>query len=441
MEEKTFPEKPIATPTEGIAVSEEPKKNYLKIFIFFLIGLVVLSGAIYAGYWFGTRKLTGKAPKQISTPTLPTETPLPPERLREQRPYGIALIEENALKIFTIEGVQVKSVPLIDGAGQGSSEIRVSPDGQKIALFGLPKGLVGKYKFGGGAAVPQDIFIYDRISDRLTRVTDCAEFDPGAVGKGEVDLCYTDFDWGPDSDTYAYTYMGKSQEDSYVGIGKVSTGIKNKIYSPGYMPKFSPSGQKLFVSDTSKSHTPKETFSLIDKNGSLIKEFGVDDFPIQTVVNKEKTHIYPMWGQNDNEAFLIVVETKKHQPMARNYAVLVYAFNSNKPSELTNVTPVSQKGSYSGVLDVDRVTGNIVVQHFFSPMEMTNKSVSVFSEKGKLVAQDITTSIGSEKAIAYGIHNGFVSVGADNGLWIISLSDEEPVKISSRPYVKGYIIP
>lgn len=71
MEEKALSEKPI----------EKPKKDWLKITVFSFVGLILLFGAAYGGYWYGVQQSRVEAPKlAIPTPILaplPTPTPTP----------------------------------------------------------------------------------------------------------------------------------------------------------------------------------------------------------------------------------------------------------------------------------------------------------------------------------------------------------------------------
>lgn len=70
MEEKTLSEKHL--------VEEKPKRDWLKIIVFSLVGAFLLFGAFYAGYWYGVQQSKPEAPKPaIPTPTqalIPTPT-------------------------------------------------------------------------------------------------------------------------------------------------------------------------------------------------------------------------------------------------------------------------------------------------------------------------------------------------------------------------------
>ena len=72
MEEKTLPELP----------AEKPRKDWLKIIVFSLVGIIILSSIFYIGYWYGVNQSATEAPKSaIPTPTLtvlstPTPTPV-----------------------------------------------------------------------------------------------------------------------------------------------------------------------------------------------------------------------------------------------------------------------------------------------------------------------------------------------------------------------------
>lgn len=55
MIEETFSRTPI----------EKPKKDWLKIIAFSLVGLILLSGTFYAGYWCGIRKSAVEPPMPV----------------------------------------------------------------------------------------------------------------------------------------------------------------------------------------------------------------------------------------------------------------------------------------------------------------------------------------------------------------------------------------
>lgn len=55
MEPVETPQEQPKEPFEGVVIAEEPKKDWLKIVLFSLLGLFILSGAIYIGYWFAIK--------------------------------------------------------------------------------------------------------------------------------------------------------------------------------------------------------------------------------------------------------------------------------------------------------------------------------------------------------------------------------------------------
>lgn len=145
MEEETISEKPI----------EKPKKNWPKIIAFSLLGLVLLSGAAYGGYWYAIQQLqpaTGLSQTFQPTPLL---TP--------------ALSEIQFVDMNELLGLECIN-PIVSGSGR-DIEFIVNSDEQYKSIwkfesqnprckdFKLPsidfskKTLLGKHAIGTGCSI------------------------------------------------------------------------------------------------------------------------------------------------------------------------------------------------------------------------------------------------------------------------------------------------
>ena len=63
---------------KGITIAKNPQKDWIKIILFSLLGLFILIGAVYGGYWFATR-IAQKPTVEIPT-SVPTPKPAPPSQ-------------------------------------------------------------------------------------------------------------------------------------------------------------------------------------------------------------------------------------------------------------------------------------------------------------------------------------------------------------------------
>lgn len=77
MEPVETPQEQPKEPFEGVVIAEKPQKDWTTIILLSLLGLLVLSGAIYGGYWYAkeSSKLKVQSPKSETQEQIPTPSP------------------------------------------------------------------------------------------------------------------------------------------------------------------------------------------------------------------------------------------------------------------------------------------------------------------------------------------------------------------------------
>ena len=76
-----------------VTIAEKPQKDWLKIILFSLLGLLVLAGAIYGGYWYAARKKVPPTPTPIPqlTPTPSVEEQTKDWKVYRNQDYGFQI--------------------------------------------------------------------------------------------------------------------------------------------------------------------------------------------------------------------------------------------------------------------------------------------------------------------------------------------------------------
>lgn len=448
MPEENTPPNPTQPPTKFV----EPKSNSLAKYIFFgFFGLVFLGVGFYGGYtYWRSRQTILKAPVEEEISEGPQElwkSTGKSIQISAEEPSGIVAIKERSLKFYSTDGVLVRSVPLTNGAEHGSSGLKVSPNGRRVAFFGAPRNLPKKYtesleEPGSGGLPGRDIFIYEKSTDKIVRITDCTG--DGSQGWQQGDLCYTDFDWGPDSDTYIYFYSSAEVDKSHIGIGKVSTGSKINIYPvsferPGQYwinVDFSPGGQKIFVN--SPSHFPGVV--LISRDGRVIRKLTADEFPVQDVISPKNPTIYARWGPTDEQAFL---EVKTESPYHYSTRV-VYAFDPNNPQKVRRVTPSDENGAYGSTQlkgCTDEVGGNIALEYFNSIEPDGERDSAVFNWNANLIVENLSEVTGARWHTPFSLYKDYVLISTELGLFLVRLSDKKTVSLEDLSGCSTRLIP
>ena len=84
MEPVKTPQEQPEEPLKEVTITEEPKRDWLKIVLFSFLGLLILSGAVYGGYWCAQTVIRkSQIIKETPTPS-PVEQPTPTPTIEEQ---------------------------------------------------------------------------------------------------------------------------------------------------------------------------------------------------------------------------------------------------------------------------------------------------------------------------------------------------------------------
>lgn len=442
---------PEAENTRNSRSTKFKPSRWFKYTLVGFLGLVLLSGIGYGGY------IRWRSRQVVSEPPVEKQASKEPQELWKstgksiqisaEEPSGVVAIKDGSLKFYSIDGALVKSVPLTDGAEYGSSGPKVSPDGQRVVFFGAPRNLPKKYienlgKPGSGGLPGKDIFIYEKSTNKVARITDCTG--DGSQGWQQGDLCYTDFDWGPDSDTYIYFYSSAEADKSHVGIGKISTGKKVSIYPvsferPGQYwasADFSSGGQKIFVN--SRSHFPGVV--LISRDGKVIRKFTASDFPVQDVVSAKNPTIYARWGPTDEQAFL---EVKTESPYHYSTRV-VYAFDPSNPQKVRRITPPDENGAYGSTQlrgCTDEFGGNIALEYFNSTEPDGERDIAIFNWNADLIVKNLPEVTGARWHTPFSLYKDYALISTELGLFLVRLTDKKTILLEGLSGCSARLIP
>jgi len=444
-------------------------------FIFLILTVALLGGASYGGYryWQSVKFALGNQQRASEGKEAPAAPAATASVLRESKdtlskitadkPTEIAVMEDQFLNFYSLEGKLIRSISLKDGAHLKPHTLNPSPDGQRVAFLGGTKSLPQKYKdgtvgIGSGGLPGRDFFVYEKSTNKVSRLTDC----PGDFSNKEnwykLDMCYKNFQWGPDSDTFAYVYSSAEKGKSHVGIGKVSTGKKESIYFSGSQSGFppetglSPSGQKIFVRDHNL-----EGILLIDIEGRILKRYARDDFPIMGIETEPYFELY--WGSSDDQAFLRIspkVPRKPNQASPPNPPYLLYALDPKDTQNLRRLTPEKEGRTFGRILSEGKDSsgrGSRVAQEHFNPEdEQEHADIAIFNWNGDLIIDSvkkiISDSFGRDVRIP---HSPIVKLYKDyvltqittEGFVLVNLKDRTVIEMEGeRPwYTPGILIP